>query len=100
MQAGSTGLGKIALKMKVADKSEMNRLPPTRPPEGSIVFYCKTWDPVIWDVWIGIEPNDVLPMLRLAFRKETIALLFTSLFRVLMLKLGIQRAVKNNADQS
>ena len=56
MQCGSTGLGNMALKMNLEDESKMTKLPPTRPPEGSLIMYCKTYDPVVWCVWIGIEP--------------------------------------------
>ncbi|MEH6549281.1 MAG: hypothetical protein V7744_04785 [Pseudomonadales bacterium] len=59
MQAGSTGLGKMALKMHLAKESEMTRLPPTKPPEGALVLYCKTTEPVIWNVWIAVEPDEL-----------------------------------------
>lgn len=83
MQCGSTGLGNMALKMRLADESRMTKLPPTRPPEGSLIMYCKTYDPVVWCVWIGIEPEDMGALLRLVFRKETIVFIFRSLIRSL-----------------
>jgi hypothetical protein len=64
----------------------MTKLPPTRPPEGSLIMYCKTYDPVIWCVWIGIEPEDMGSLLRLFFKKETMAFVFKSLFRVMASK--------------
>lgn len=83
MQCGSTGLGNMALKMRLADESQMTKLPPTRPPEGSLIMYCKTYDPVVWCVWIGIEPDDMGALLRLVFKKETIVFIFRSLVRTL-----------------
>ncbi len=83
MQCGSTGLGNMALKMRLADESQMTKLPPTRPPEGSLIMYCKTYDPVVWCVWIGIEPEDMGALLRLVFKKETIVFLIKSLARTL-----------------
>jgi len=82
MQCGSTGLGNMALKMRLEDESKMTKLPPTRPPEGSLIMYCKTYDPVVWCVWIGIEPEDMGPLLRLAFKKETLVFVFRSLLRI------------------
>jgi hypothetical protein len=83
MQCGSTGLGNMALKMRLEDESKMTKLPPTRPPEGSLIMYCKTYDPVVWCVWIGIEPEDMGALLRLAFKKETLVFVFKSLIRIL-----------------
>ncbi len=82
MQCGSTGLGNMALKMRLEDESKMTKLPPTRPPEGSLIMYCKTYDPVVWCVWIGIEPEDMGALLRLALKKETLVFVFKSLIRV------------------
>ena len=82
MQCGSTGLGNMALKMRLEDESKMTKLPPTRPPEGSLIMYCKTYDPVVWCVWIGIEPEDMGALLRLAFKKETLVFVFRSLIRI------------------
>jgi len=83
MQCGSTGLGNMALKMRLADESEMTKLPSTRPPEGSLIMYCKTYDPVVWCVWIGIEPEDMGALLRLVFKKETLVFVFRSLIGIL-----------------
>jgi len=96
MQCGSTGLGKMALKMRLVDKREMTKLPPTDPPEDSFVMYCKTYDPVVWSIWIGIEPEDVGAMVRMAFRKETLAFVFKSLFRLLFSKLGFKKESNKN----
>ena len=87
MQCGSTGLGNMALKMRLEDESKMTKLPPTRPPEGSLIMYCKTYDPVVWCVWIGIEPEDMGALLRLAFKKETLVFVFKSLFNLVSSKL-------------
>ena len=81
MQCGSTGLGNMALKMRIEGESKMTKLPPTRPPEGSLIMYCKTYDPVVWCVWIGIEPEDMGSLLRLVFKKETLAFVLKSLIR-------------------
>ncbi len=83
MQCGSTGLGNMALKMRLADERQMTKLPPTRPPQGSLIMYCKTYDPVVWSVWIGIEPEDMGALIRLAFKKETLVFVFKSFFRSL-----------------
>jgi hypothetical protein len=83
MQCGSTGLGNMALKMRLTDESQMTKLPPTRPPEGSLIMYCKTYDPVVWCVWIGIEPEDMGALLRLVFKKETLVFVFKSLVGIL-----------------
>jgi len=83
MQCGSTGLGNMALKMRLEDESKMTKLPPTRPPEGSLIMYCKTYDPVVWCVWIGIEPEDMRALLRLAFKKETLVFVVKSLIGIL-----------------
>ena len=64
MQAGSTGLGKQTLKMRMLKKNEKFKYPPTKPPEGSFSLYMKTYDPVIWNVWIVIEPQDIWPTFR------------------------------------
>lgn len=96
MLCGSTGLGKMALKMRITDKSKMTKLPPTEPPEGSLVMYCKTYDPVIWNVWIGLEPEDMGSLIRLAFRKDTLAFTFKSLFRVVFSKLGFKKETKKD----
>ena len=99
MQAGSTGLGKVALKMSVVDKSKTAKLPPTQPPDDALVFYCKTWDPVVWDVWIGIEPDDVLPMLRLAFQKGAVKFFLRSLVKPVKQRFGRRTASEQCANQ-
>jgi hypothetical protein len=73
----------MALKMRLADESQMTKLPPTRPPAGSLIMFCKTYDPVVWNVWIGIEPEDMGALLRLVFKKETLVFIFKSLIRSL-----------------
>ena len=87
MQCGSTGLGNMALKMRLEDESKMTKLPPTRPPEGSLIMYCKTHDPVVWCVWIGIEPEDMGGLIRLAFKKETLVFVFKSMISIVSSKL-------------
>ncbi len=96
MQCGSTGLGKMSLKMKLVDESKMNKLPPTKPPEGSLVMYCKTYDPVIWNVWIGIGPEDIGSMLKMVFRRGTWAFAFKSLIRLGFSKLRVGRRNKKD----
>ena len=96
MQCGSTGLGKMALKMRLVNKSEVTKLPPTNPPEGSFVMYCKTHDPVVWNVWISIEPEDVGAMIRMAFKWESLAFAFKSLFRLVFSKLGFKKESKKD----
>ena len=100
MQCGSTGLGNMALKMRLADESEMTKLPSTRPPEGSLIMYCKTYDPVIWCVWIGIEPEDMGELLRLAFKKETLVFVFKSLFSMVSSKLKGLFSKKESSEQT
>lgn len=88
MQCGSTGLGKMALKMKLVNESKMTKLPPTSPPEGSLIMYCKTHDPVIWNVWIGLEPEDMGDLIKLAFNRKTLAFVIKSLFKLVWSKTG------------
>ena len=97
MQCGSTGLGNMALKMRLADESEMTKLPSTRPPEGSLIMYCKTYDPVVWCVWIGIEPEDMGPLLRLVFKKETLVFVCRSLIGIL--SAGLKRLFSRKVSQ-
>lgn len=70
MQAGSTGLGNMTLWMNVIDESEVTRMPPTSPPENSLVVYCKTYDPVVWNVWISVEPEELPALLRQLFKPK------------------------------
>jgi hypothetical protein len=89
----------MALKMRLADESQMTKLPPTRPPEGSLIMYCKTYDPVVWCVWIGIEPEDMGSLLRLVFQKETMVFVFKSLFRVVSAKFRSLFSSKKGAEE-
>jgi hypothetical protein len=101
MQCGSTGLGNMALKMRMEDESKMTKLPPTRPPEGSLIMYCKTYDPVVWCVWIGIEPEDMGSILRLIFTKETMVFVLKSLSGVVYTKFrGFFSKKKNTKEVS
>lgn len=100
MQCGSTGLGKMALKMNLVDEKKMTKLPATKPPEGSLVMYCKTHDPVIWNVWIGIEPEDMGDLLKLAFNRKTLAFAFKGLFKLVWAKLGFGNKKQNAVDTS
>jgi hypothetical protein len=79
MQAGSTGLGKMALKMHLAEASEMTRLPPTKPPEGALVLYCKTTEPVVWNVWIAVEPDELPALLAKLLKPKLLWFVFKSL---------------------
>lgn len=97
MQAGSTGLGKMTLKMRLSDKSLMTKLPPTEPPEGAIVMYCKTHDPVVWNVWIGIEPEDIPSMIRFALNPKILYFAIKGLFVVALSKL---RPKKKESEQA
>ncbi len=80
MQCGSTGLGKMALKMKLATEETMTKLPSTKPPEGSLIMYCKTYDPVIWNVWISIEPEDFWDIIKIALSWKAIKFGIKALF--------------------
>jgi hypothetical protein len=80
MQCGSTGLGKMALKMRLASKNEMTKLPPTEPPEGSLIMYCKTYDPVKWCVWISVEPEDLWGVIKIAFSRQAIGFVIKTMF--------------------
>ena len=98
MQCGSTGLGKTALKMNLVDESKMTKLPPTRPPEGSLIMYCKTHDPVIWNVWIGIEPEDMGDLLKLTFNRKTISFAVKSIFKLVMSKISFGKKSKQETS--
>lgn len=101
MQAGSTGLGKTALKMKMANESEMDRLPPTKPPEGALVVYCRTHEPVVWNLWIGFEPEDVGALLGFVLKWSTLSFMAKSLVKLAIAKLGFKKKadrVQGEAD--
>ncbi len=83
MQCGSTGLGKKALQMRLEDEKNMTKLPPTKPAEGSLVIYCKTTHPVIWNVWIGIEQEDIGFLIKIAFSKKTLVFVFKSVLKLI-----------------
>lgn len=100
MQCGSTGLGKMALKMTLVDESKMAKLPPTDPPEGSLIMYCKTYDPVIWNVWIGIEPEDMGDLIKLAFNKKTLSFICKALFKLMWNKMGFGKKGATIAEAS
>lgn len=91
MQCGSTGLGKKALQMKLEDEKNMTKLPPTQPSEGSLVIYCKTTHPVVWNVWIGIEPEDIGFLIKIALSRTTIAFVFKSLAKLVGSKIGFKK---------
>ncbi len=79
MQAGSTGLGKTTLKMHLAEESEISRLPPAKPPEGSLVLYCKTYDPVVWNIWISVEQTELPALLAQLLKPKLLWFVFKSL---------------------
>ena len=83
MQAGSTGLGKQTLKMRMLRKDEKFKYPPTKPPEGSFSLYMKTYDPVIWNVWIVIEPQDIWPTFRAVLSWKAMAFFVTGAIKEL-----------------
>jgi len=83
MQAGSTGLCKQTLKMRMLRKDEKFKYPPTKPPEGSFSLYMKTYDPVIWNVWIVIEPQDIWPTFRAVLSWKAVAFFVTGAIKEL-----------------
>lgn len=82
MQAGSTGLGDKTLKFRIKSPAiKKEGMPLTYPKGGAfIVMGCKSYDPVVWNIWVGIERSDLLPMLRLIFTRETLSCLLKWLF--------------------
>jgi hypothetical protein len=83
MRAGSTGLGNQMLCFNIVFGEEASTgMPPTYPKNTSemIVMHCKTYDPVVWKLWVGVETSDLLPMIRVIFRWRTIAFLVKWLF--------------------
>ena len=102
MQCGSTGLGKKALQMRLEDEKNMGKIP-TRPSEGSLVIYCKTTHPVIWNVWIGIEPDDIGFLIKIALSRKTLSFVVRSVIRLIGSKLGFksksQKEAIKNADK-
>ena len=83
MQAGSTGLGTRKLKFNIIfDKDAAEGMPSTYPKKGEplIVIHCKTYDPVVWKLWIGVERSDIPALLKLIFRWSTISGIFRVLF--------------------
>ncbi|MFC1876710.1 hypothetical protein ACFL2E_05485 [Thermodesulfobacteriota bacterium] len=88
MQAGSTGLGKQTLKMRMLKKDEKFKYPPTKPPEGSFCMYMKTYDPVVWNVWIVIEPQDIWPTFRAMLSWKAVAFFVTGAIKGLFSKNG------------
>ena len=79
MQAGSTGLGKTVLVMKLAQKSELTRLPPTSPPQGALVLYCKTTQPVTWNIWISVDSEELPTLLGQLLKPKLLWFIFKSL---------------------
>ena len=82
MQAGSTGLGSKVLKFRIKPpKYKAEGMPPTYPKGGPVfIMGCKTYDPVIWNIWVAVERSDLLPLLRLIFSWETVTCLLKWLF--------------------
>ncbi len=98
MQCGSTGLGKMALEMHIEKKENISKLPPTTPPEGSLVMYCKTTKPVVWNVWISIEPEDIGDIIKILLSKESIIFMLKALFNPIISRIGFKK--KNKADNT
>jgi len=83
LQAGSTGLGSRKLKFNIIFGEEAAEgMPPTYPQRGEplIIMHCKTYDPVVWKLWVGVERSDIPALLKLFFRWSTIMGLFRLLF--------------------
>ena len=89
----------MTLKMRMSDKNKMDRLPPTEPPEGAMVVYCKTHEPVIWNVWIGFEPEDVGSLVGLALKPSTVSFVVKSLFKLAIARLGFKKKEDEKAIQ-
>ena len=64
-------------------KDEKFKYPPTKPPEGSFSLYMKTYDPVIWNVWIVIEPQDIWPTFRAVLSWKAVAFFVTGAIKEL-----------------
>ena len=82
MQAGSTGLGDKTLKFRIKSPATKREGMPSTYPRGEafIIMGCKSYDPVVWNIWVGIERSDLLPMLRLIFTRKTLSCLLKWLF--------------------
>ena len=82
MQAGSTGLGSKVLKFRIKpNKIKAEGMPPTYPKSGDLIIMgCKTYDPVVWNIWVAIEKDDVIPFLKVALSKEVLSCVFRWLF--------------------
>lgn len=72
--------------MRMLKKDEKFRYPPTKPPEGSFSLYMKTYDPVVWNVWIVIEPQDIWPTFRAMLSWKAVAFFVTGAIKVLFPK--------------
>ena len=84
MRAGSTGLGKQQLSFNIVFGHDVSEgMPPTYPRKqpGIILMHCKTYDPVIWKLWIAIERSDLLPILRVILNIKTLSCLIRWLFQ-------------------
>jgi len=84
MRAGSTGLGSKQLSFNIIFGSEAAKgMQPTYPKgnRGLIIMHCKTYDPVVCKLWVAIKRSDLLSLLRLVFRWNTLATLFKWLFK-------------------
>ena len=84
MRAGSTGLGSKQLSFNIIFGSETKTgMPPTYPKgnSGMIIMHCKTYDPVIWKLWIGIERSDLLSLLKVVFSWKVMTCLLKWLFK-------------------
>lgn len=83
MQSGSTGLGQTKLKFKLmSDEEASEGMPSTFPGKDSpmVILKCKTYDPVIWKLWVGVERSDIPALFSFLFRWSTICAIFRMLF--------------------
>ena len=73
---------------------------PLDPPDGALVVYCKTHEPVIWNVWIGFEPEDVGELLAFVLRPSTLAFMVKAVFKLTLTKLGFKKKEVKPADSA
>ena len=81
MQAGSTGLGKMTMKMNLVEESEITRFPRTKPPEDSLVLYLKSYEPVVWNVWVSVDEEEIPRLLAQLFKPKLLWFVLRSLLR-------------------
>jgi hypothetical protein len=74
MRCGSTGLGTREL--------EFDLLSLEKRPEGLLVR-AKTTAPVVWNIWITVEPRDTPRLIKLMVSREVAGFFLSSLRRAL-----------------